>query len=75
MKKEEYGFEEIKFLFVDLKFKMFLDRLENKVFIFFFDIKMLVVGYDEDIVCFRDGILIFVLYDEVIIDLMNLDEE
>lgn len=36
---------------------------------------MLVVGYDEDIVCFRDGILIFVLYDEVIIDLMNLDEE
>lgn len=46
-----------------------------KFLFFFFEIKMLVVGYDEDIVYFRDGILIFVLYDEVIIDLMNLDEE
>lgn len=54
---------------------IFRKKNRNFVFIFFFEDKMLVVGYDEDIVCFRDGILIFVLYDEVIIDLMNLDEE
>lgn len=71
----DYSFDDIWFFCVDLKFKKFLDGLGNKVFIFFFEDKMLVVGYDEDIVCFRDGILIFVLYDEVIIELMNLDEE
>ncbi|XP_065932778.1 uncharacterized protein [Magallana gigas] len=75
LKKEEHGLEEIKFSFADSKFKMFLDRLENKVSIFFSDTKMSVVGHDEDIACFRDGILTSVLHDEVIRDSMNLGDE
>lgn len=64
-----------RFSYADSKFKKFLDGPGNKVSIFFSEDKMSVVGHDEDIVCFRDGILTSVLQDEVITDSMNLDEE
>ncbi|XP_034301047.2 uncharacterized protein [Magallana gigas] len=48
---------------------------ETRFLFFFSEDKMSVVGHDEDIACFRDGILTSVLHDEVITDSMNLDEE
>lgn len=65
LKKYEYDLDEMRFSCADSKFKKFLDGLENKLSIFFSKDKMSVVGHDEDITCFRDGILTSVLHDEV----------
>lgn len=75
LKKYEYDLDEMRFSCADSKFKKFLDGLENKLSIFFSKDKMSVVGHDEDITCFRDGILTSVLHDEVIRDSMNLGDE
>lgn len=76
-KMYDYGLDDRRFFCANSKFKKFLDGSGNKVSIFFSEdtCKMSVVGRDEDIACFRDGILTSVLHDEVITDSMNLDDE